>query len=168
MHPAFQNLPGPRCLEFWQLLQEKRPPATHLAELGCCRDFASPCEVPAFPPGGKFNDTYTKKSDYGPYGLYWPYGGSGTFISAGLAVDVVGAEGWAHCARKFKLSDTDVQVSIGRCLLIPFRAARVSRTTLSPCDNHVIRTNVWTKPLPRKKPIPPLKTQSFVPENRGL
>lgn len=55
--------------------------------------------------------------DYKPNGLFWAYGGSGFFISAGLAVDVVGAEGWALCAQMFVRMNTDVQVNkLSRCL----------------------------------------------------
>lgn len=49
--------------------------------------------------------------DYGPGGLFWPYGGSGTFVSAGLVIDAVGsAKGWGHCATVFGTMNTDVQV----------------------------------------------------------
>lgn len=81
-------------------------------ENGCCQDFANPCEVPAFPPDENF-DRNDSIHDYGANGLFWPYGGSGTFLSAGLVVDVVGAEGWALCARMFRRMNTDVQVRVG-------------------------------------------------------
>lgn len=85
------------------------PPYQH----GCCRDFANPCEVPVFPPDSDFRHR-DHWSEYGPNGLYWPYGGSGVFLSAGLAVDVVGVDGWALCARMFTRMNTDIQIA--QCL----------------------------------------------------
>lgn len=69
--------------------------------------------MPVFPPEIDSNRTDTLR-DYGPNGLHWPYGGSGTFISAGLAVDVVRAEGWALCTRMFVRMNTDVQVNVAK------------------------------------------------------
>lgn len=99
-------------------LQEKITPTSGLAAHRCCRDVANPCKVPAFPPDTDLRRTDTL-SDYGPNSLFWPYGGSGTFISAGLAVDVVGPDGWALCARMFVKMNTDVQVKVGCCLFNP-------------------------------------------------
>lgn len=65
--------------------------------------------------------------DYGPDGLFWGYGGSGIFLSAGLVVDVVGAEGWALCERMFIKMNTDVQVSTGGCFVNPFIVQPVAR-----------------------------------------
>lgn len=93
-----------------RLVQEKRAPPN---QGGCCQDFANPCEVPVFPPDVDF-ERRDHWSEYGPNGLYWPYGGSGTFLSAGLVVDVVGADGWALCARMFTRMNTDIQVNLGR------------------------------------------------------
>ena len=65
--------------------------------------------------------------DYGPDGLFWGYGGSGIFLSAGLVVDVVGAEGWALCERMFIKMNTDVQVRTGGCFVNPFIVQPVAR-----------------------------------------
>lgn len=84
-------------------------PRNQLVADGCCKDFVNPCKVHPFPP-----DVDTKRTDtlhdYGPNGLYWAYGGSGIFLSAGLAVDVIGAEGWDLCGQMFQRMNTDVQV----------------------------------------------------------
>ncbi|CAM9197757.1 unnamed protein product, partial [Scytosiphon promiscuus] len=93
--------------------QQKRNASHPLAANGCCDDFTRPCLVPPFPERARTeaatNYTY---SDYGPGGLFWPYGGAGSFISVGLAVGVVGgAQGWTECSRLFSNMNTDVQVA---------------------------------------------------------
>eukprot|EP00903_Cladosiphon_okamuranus_P019514 g17945.t1 len=94
--------------------EEKEAPTNQLVANGCCQDFSNPCEVPAFAPDIDMKRTDTLQY-YGPNnGLYWAYGGSGFFMSASLAVDVVGAEGWALCAQIFVRSNTDVQIA--QCL----------------------------------------------------
>lgn len=100
-------------VEFCGTHQEKRTPKSQLAADGCCEDFANPCKVPVFPTDIDSYRTDTLR-DYGVHGLFWPFGGAGFFISAGLAVDVVGPKGWALCARMFVKMSTDVQVNADR------------------------------------------------------
>ena len=50
---------------------------------------------------------------YGKGGLFWPYGGTGTFLSAGLLEKVHsdGGSGWEHCTEVFGVGFvTDIQV----------------------------------------------------------
>jgi len=90
-----------------------------MAAQGCCNDFTNPCFVPAFPDRDDYHyrwirpDGYGDYRAYGPNGLFWPFGGSGFFMSAGMAVDVIGAMGWKDCARRFSDSPTDMQVQLG-------------------------------------------------------
>ncbi|CAN0228216.1 unnamed protein product [Ascophyllum nodosum] len=94
--------------------EQKMNKSDQAASQGCCLDFSRPCEVPIYPAKLEANKTY-RYEDYGPGGLFWPYGGSGTFISAGLAMDVVGgANGWDACAQFFGIMNTDVQFA--QCL----------------------------------------------------
>lgn len=52
--------------------------------------------------------------EYGKGGLLWPYGGSGTFLSAGLLESVQqgsSGAGWKRCTEMFAIGyDTDIQV----------------------------------------------------------
>ena len=96
--------------------QDKGDSSQAVASNGCCLDFTHPCKVPPYPLEEELEDAVRRGydfsyKDYGPGGLFWPYGGSGTFVSAGLAIDVVGsAKGWGHCARAFGHFNTDIQV----------------------------------------------------------
>ena len=127
-----------------------------LADKGCCRDFTRPCQVPPFPstastPGNekRLRPTWLKTDvdkdpqkhelrrywtlEYGKGGLFWPYGGSGMFLSAGLLEAVHRGSGrgsdsdsnsggssggsggagggWKRCTEMFGIGyDTDVQV----------------------------------------------------------
>lgn len=95
---------------FSHLSQQKRNTSDRMASRGCCDDFIHPCEVPIFPEVPNVGYEY-RFGDYGPGGLFWPYGGMGTLMSAGLAETVVGGtEGWAYCALVFGRMNTDVQV----------------------------------------------------------
>ena len=110
--------------------QQKMNKSDQAASQGCCLDFSRPCEVPIYPAKLEANKTY-RYEDYGPGGLFWPYGGSGTFISAGLAMDVVGgANGWDACAQVFGIMNTDVQV----CMLA-WRAGRRQGLIVRPALN---------------------------------
>lgn len=104
-----------------------------LADKGCCLDFMHPCKVPAFPSTSTmaktglrpvWTETEAGRSQhhkehqwtktYGRGGLFWSYGGSGTFLSAGMLESVqqgsTGA-GWQHCTDTFGFGDnTDIQV----------------------------------------------------------
>ena len=86
------------------LYQEKYSAAfLTAADKGCCRDFTHPCKAPAFPSTLKTAENRLKPTwlktdankderdpvrfwtaEYGKGGLFWPYGGSGMFLSAGL------------------------------------------------------------------------------------
>ena len=100
---------------------------------GCCLDFTHPCKVPAFPSTSEtarksLRPTWLKTEptrnkhdkgrhwtfEYGKGGLLWPYGGSGTFLSAGLLELVQqgsGGTGWETCTEVFAIGyDTDIQV----------------------------------------------------------
>eukprot|EP00903_Cladosiphon_okamuranus_P012718 g11890.t1 len=107
------SMKHPRAFSHCFSPEEKMTPTNQTVANGCCQDFANPCEVPVFP-----SDIDVERSDtlhdYDPNGLHWAYGGSGFFMSAGLAVDAVGAEGWALCEQMFVKMNTDVQ--IGQCL----------------------------------------------------
>lgn len=132
---------------------------------GCCLDFTHPCNVPPFPitphptvEDGKSSlrptwfkteatrDKHDKEhkwtKEYGKGGLFWSYGGSGTFLSAGLLDKVheeeqqqgaqqgqkqaeqggggsssSGMGGWELCAEMFGIGyDTDIQVYIRNVL----------------------------------------------------
>ena len=103
------------------------------ADKGCCLDFMYPCKVPAFPTtaktaGKSLRPTWLKTEatrdkddkehhwtkEYGKGGLFWSYGGSGTFLSAGLLEWVQQGSsgvGWERCTEMFGIGyDTDIQV----------------------------------------------------------
>lgn len=116
--------------------QEKNGAASHtVTDKGCCRDFTHPCRVPAFPSTSKtaqdrLRPTWLKTDankderlidpfrywtvEYGKGGMFWSYGGSGMFLSAGLLESVQqgsGGAGWERCTEMFGIGyDTDVQV----------------------------------------------------------
>ena len=95
--------------------QDKLDASKAEAANGCCKDFTRPCRVPPYPPEEEIEAAGGRDfhyDDYGPRGLYWPYGGSGTFVSAGLVIDAIGGtKGWGHCASVFGIMRTDVQVN---------------------------------------------------------
>lgn len=125
-------------------LQEKMDPSSDtLSDKGCCQDFTRPCEVPPFPdiseplvgdifrsawwaahqdlntsrglPAVEGNDYRNWHSAYGKGGLFWPYGGAGVFLSAGLLEKVQGEDGagWERCTEVFGVGySTDIQVAI--------------------------------------------------------
>lgn len=68
-----------------------------------CTRFAT--SVP--PPDGGRNYSY---ADYGGGGLFWPYGGSGFFVSGGFVDVIGGGGGFRRCAQMFGHMNTDVQV----------------------------------------------------------
>lgn len=123
---------------------------------GCCLDFTHPCDVPPFPntpnteagkrslwptwfktdaTRDKHDKEYKWTKEYGKGGLFWSYGGAGTFLSAGLLEKVQQgvpqemkpegqrgggggnssssgtAGGWERCTEMFGIGyDTDIQV----------------------------------------------------------
>lgn len=109
-----------------------------LSDRGCCQDFTRPCEVPPFPDISEAWDGDIFRSDwwevhqelsrelpategnyhnwhtaYGKGGLFWPYGGAGTFLSAGMLEKVQGDDGngWERCTEIFGVGySTDIQV----------------------------------------------------------
>lgn len=95
--------------------------ANTLSDKGCCQDFAHACNVPTFPNISKTVGDDSSLADtsnhmvttYGRGGLYWPYGGAGALVSAGLVEKVQGdcGTGWDRCTEVFGHGyPTDIQV----------------------------------------------------------
>lgn len=82
---------------------------------GCCLDFAHPCEVSIRPEVGT-NDECMEMFLRGGLrvydgNIYWPYGGTGFFLSAGLVARIQGSgDGWDRCRKMFGGINTDLQV----------------------------------------------------------
>lgn len=112
----------------------------------CCRDFTSPCEVPAYPdlsdalmdlkdPDYIHSHPMEWVNEYGLNGLFWPYGGAGTFLSSGL-VEKIGESGWNVCTEVFGEGyDTDIQLAM--CL----RAHGLTMSTYREGFDHSCRTS---------------------------
>lgn len=112
----------------------------------CCRDFTRPCEVPVYPdlsdvmmdlkdPDWIHNHPQEWVDEYGLNGLFWPYGGAGTFLSSGL-VEKIGISGWKVCTEVFGEGyDTDIQLAM--CL----RAHGLTMSTYRKGFDHSCRTS---------------------------
>lgn len=114
------------------------------SDRGCCQDFTRPCRVPPFPdisepseddvfgrawwqdhqeelsrelPAAAGEESLYRNwhTAYGKGGLFWPYGGAGTFLSAGLMEEVQGDDGtgWEQCTEVFGVGySTDIQLAM--------------------------------------------------------
>ena len=95
--------------------QQKHNVSDMRAVKGCCLDFTRPCEVPVRPEVGMNDSALAEFLRSGVYAyqtdFYWPYGGTGFFLSAGLIETVQGSgDGWDLCREMFDEENTDVQV----------------------------------------------------------
>ena len=95
--------------------QEKRNLSSKKVMDGCCLDFTHPCEVSIRPEVGTSDESMEKfiRGGLKVYDgdFYWPYGGTGFFLSAGLTARIQGSgDGWGRCREMFEGINTDLQV----------------------------------------------------------